>query len=520
MDGSSPTRSVVFVGVLAFIGSAAIGFLRGIPPPKSHDEFSYLLAADTFVHGRLTNPTHPMWVHFETMHVIHEPTYMSKYMPAQGVFLMAGRLLGGHPIVGVWLSMACMCAAICWMLQAWLPPRWALLGGLLAIIHPNIGIGNYWAQSYWGGAVPAAGGALLLGGVRYLISRPHTGYAIAAGLGLIILANSRPYEGLILSLPVGLGLLIWLLGKQQPPVSVIVRRVALPFAVIGIVTVSAMSYYNYRITGDITRLPYLVHTQKYMMSALFIWQALPPKPLYRHKIIEDFHAKFELPYYFEKHSLGGFIKVNFWALMRHFVVVGSIFAIPLIASAAAIISWSWRNYWGRFALSIYGFFILGIMIETYSLPHYWAPITALSYFFIIMGIRLWRARDRRVGQFMVFGLPVLSVTVLAISTYFLVFTRADFTGAQQRANFLAQLNEGKDRHLILVKYGPHHSFFMEWIYNDADIDASKVVWARAMDVKEDCKLVEYFKDRTVWLLEVDHDEAPIKPKAFQKGLCH
>jgi hypothetical protein len=405
------------------------------------------------------------------------------------------------------------------MLQAWLPPRWALLGGLLAIIHPNIGIGNYWAQSYWGGAVPAAGGALLLGGVRYLVSRPRTGYAITAGLGLTILANSRPYEGLILSLPVGLGLLIWLLGKQRPPVSVIVRRVALPFVVIGIVTVSAMGYYNYRITGDITRLPYLVHTQKYMMSTLFIWQTLPPKPVYRHKIIEDFHAKFELPYYFEKRSLWGFIEVNFWALMRHFVVVGSIFAIPLIGSAAGILTWSWHNYWGRFALFIYGFFILGIMVETYSLPHYWGPITALSYLFVLQGIRLWRARDRRIGRLMVFGLPLLSLFMLAVSTYFLIATQDEFAASRQRARLLTQLEEGREQHLIFVKYGPHHSYFREWVYNAADIDASRVVWARDMALKENCKLAAYYKDRLIWFLEIDEDEAPIRLKSFPKELC-
>jgi len=29
--------------------------------------------------------------------------------------------------------------------------------------------------------------------------------------------------------------------------------------------------------------------------------------------------------------------------------------------------------------------------------------------------------------------------------------------------------------VILVQYGPNHSYDREWVYNDADIDASKVV---------------------------------------------
>jgi hypothetical protein len=516
---SSKWLSVVLVGVLALVGSATMGFLLGIPPPLIHDEFSYLLAADTFAHGRLTNPTHPMWVHFETLHVIHQPSYMSKYMPAQGLVLMLGKILGGHPIVGVWLSMALMCAAICWMLQAWLPARWALLGGIFAVIHPNIGVGNYWAQSYWGGALPAAGGALLLGGVRHLMGKPRTGYAVAAGLGLALLANSRPYEGLVLSLPVGLGLLTWLIGKNRPPAGVLIRSVLLPFALIGICTVGAMAYYNYRITGDVAQVPYLLHKQQYMMSALFVWQTLPPKPVYRHKLIENFHDRFELPPYLEKRTLGGFVRINFLALALYIVVVGSVFTISLIGSAKQLLSWAWNDRWGRFALFIYGFFVFGIMIETYSLLHYWAPVTALGYLFIVQGLRLWRARNPRVGQAVLIALPLLALAISAMTTDLLVATRDEFTPARQRARLMERLSEGEDRHLILIKYGPHHSYFHEWVYNEADIDASKVVWARAMDAKEDCKLVEYFKDRKVWSLAIDDDESPIRLEPMPTESC-
>jgi hypothetical protein len=501
----------VFLSVVAIRLSALP--LLPIPIPGIHDEFSYLLIGDTFAHGRLTNPSHPMWRSFDTFHENWLPTYSSMYPPAQGVVLAIGQILG-NPWIGVLLSDAAMCAAIVWMLVGWMPKRWALLGAFLAVL--KLGISSYWMNSYWGGAVAAIGGALVLGALPRIRKHTRVRDTLFLALGVAILANSRPYEGLLLSIPVAIWLVAWLAGRMRnsntPPI-VRLRRVLVPLALCLALTAGAMAYYNVRLTGHAFLFPYTLNVKTHVTGPIFLWQHAKPPLHYNNQQFEDFYNGWEREEYDHTWpSALAVFRVKWFRLKSVFFWPADLLLLPGFLFA-------FRDK--RIRPLLYALFICaaGIFAAVWSNPHYAAPITCVIFALLVQSIRHLRASKR-------FGRPVGAaisravVVLLAIQTFENV--RAHIcdplawtcTGDPSRVAILQRLARTPGKHLVIVRYGDDHNIHDEWVFNGADIDAANILWARELDAEQNAKLIRYFSDRTIWLVEPDSDNEDLEPYAL------
>ncbi len=495
-----PAAPLVAVFVLSLAGSIAFAFLKGIAEPVTHDEFAYLLAADTYAHFRLTNPTHPFWMHFESMHIFQQPTCMAKYPPGQGLALAVGLLLAGDPIVGVWLSTAAACAATAWALRAWMPPRWALAAGLFTVLR--CGIAGYWTQSYWGGSVAFLGGALLFGAIRRLANRPAIAPACVMTAGVAILANSRPFEGMLASLAAAAALAAAML-RGPFPFATWLKRVVAPAAVLLAATAAAMLYNNHVVTGNTTRLPYWVHNDTYTVISQFAWIPPRPAPAYRHEAMRRFYEEVEKPYWTWQSTPGGFARQAVkklhqaaWCPCGMLILLG-------------VVAWKgFRRGWWRYAAVTLGGMWLAMIGLTVVFPHYAAPVAVLVIAVVTRALRVirtWRPPGRAGGVTVMAG-------AVAMSVAFIVWNAAWDGGigvwGHARAHVQETLedpalNPGRD--LVIVTYGPEHRPDLEWVYNRADIDGSEVVWARDMGPERNAALRAYFHDRVAWNLRIERD---------------
>jgi hypothetical protein len=494
------TLAILLAGMLPLAARALLLPVLPIPRPAIQDEFSYLLAADTFASGRLANPSPSFAEHFETLQELIRPVYASKYPPLAGLVMAAGQKLTGQPWVGVWCSMGVLCAVLCWALQGWLPAVWALAGSLIAALQ--VGIVSYWTESYWGGTCTAIGGALLIGAVPRLIERPRMAPALAYASGLAVLANTRPFEGFLFA-AVSTGWLLFEWTRERQEISVVLRNAILPMALLLIPVAGWMAYYNFRLTGHALELPYVAHDRQYALLEPVLWESTArPEPPYSNAFLRDFWQA-DLREKLRAHQQ--MIPAHIWDLL---LVVRFFIGWPLALCLLVVVPALWRDPIARRALLLGLAGYIGPALDTRVWPHYAAAEAVLFYIVAASGLRAMRNAWVGVdGAYLTWG----ALGIFVLPTALLLFTPGnrylpgsqEFLTAAKHVTIDQRLAKLPGEHLVLVRYGPRHQIYEELVYNRADIDGSKVVWARSLGAEKDAEFIRHYPHREIWMVEDD-----------------
>lgn len=496
----APWRLYVVVATLSLVTSLAVSALIPRYIPRVHDEFSYLLAGQTFAQFRLTNPTPDLWEFFESHHVLMVPTMMSKYPPGQGLALALGYWLG-QPIYGVWLCGALWAASFTWLLRGFFNPRWALLGGLLVIAL--FGLTHYWVHTFWGGALAASGGALVFGGCRRLWRDARPRDAALLGAGIVLLALTRPFEGL-LACVVPLAVVAYRLASD-PGRSALGRALA-PGALIVAAGLAFLAYYNFRVTGSPWRLPYLEYENRYAGTPYFIWQTPRPVPVFANVALADYYHGYMEP-------LSRFYGPPLQVWGERLILTARNFLGPLLAVIALAGLAVRPRGWLLVALASLAVCALAMILSYWFSSHYQSVAAALYLFLVVAGLRGLCLRLPRPGRFLVPGLALLLVAqgfLLRRDTGVERDLRV-YTEPSRRQKIADTLAATGERHLVFVRPEKPYALHLSWVFNDADFAATPVLWAWDRGPDENRRLVARYPGRHPLLMRVTDREITFTP---------
>ena len=489
--------SCLAVAVLVLAGRAALLLVWDLPKAVVTDEFGYLLQADTFASGRLTNAVHPHAEFFEAPFILQKPTYSSKFPPGQGLVLAFGTAVFGHPWFGVWLSCGLLGAALCWALQGWVPPAWALLGAVIAMPFYTL---TYCMNSYWGGALAGIGGALVYGAAGRMGRERWMGAVFA--LGAVVLALTRPFEGLLVLLP--MTPFLWRLrGREWVPLLLVAAG-----------GVGFLCTYNARVTGDPFRLPYLEYEAQNPMTSHFSFLPLPPQRFYE-------RAGMTVMDHWEREAWAHTKKPGFvWRRMGEMRDrVASYFGtavvfLPLIAFAGVWVRR--RELWP--VVCALGLLVAAGLVETVFFGHYATPLLAGLALLVVEGMRQLRGWRGTTGVWMARLLPVaaLLIALMEPGAKLLKGESLDQAGAGGREVVEELLAPYPGDHVVLVRHTSPSAFepkwekyatiettpmYVEFVYNGANIDSQRVVWAHDLGEAANERLRAYYRGRKFWLYD-------------------
>jgi hypothetical protein len=263
------------------------------------------------------------------------------------------------------------------------------------------------------------------------------------------------------------------------------------------VSIAAVAYVDYRVTGHALTLPYQAHDRQYVVASPFVFVPLSPEPQYRHATMRDFYTGWSVETWNASR-----VEPLVQLLGREYTLIGFFFGVWPVMLPLLLWPFALKSTAERAGAVLMGAGFASVAPLAGVFPHYAAAFAGVFYLRSVQSLSRLSAWRRPIGPALAAGIVALfiwsgrdsfSTTLAGRSAHF-----GEDRAAMQRT--LAGMPGGQ---LVLVRYAPGHNTQDEWVFNAAEIDASKVVWAREMGPEQDRPFLEYFRDRQVWLAEPD-----------------
>jgi hypothetical protein len=337
------------------------------------------------------------------------------------------------------------------------------------------------------------------------------------GLGCVITMFSRPFEG---------GLVCGLLGLYFLPALIrrhvyIDRRfwkAAMPGALVLATGICCQLVINRSITGQATQLPYQLHESQYGVAPVLIWQK-PHEPTMGHRFAEqvEFHRGWSMNAYNRTASFPGYFEmlhcrmvflVNHWGQMLACAPLGVLLLRP-----------ERQRFIGMIGLLLIA--ILVINCIPWTVPQYVSPLIPIAIF---IGCSVSRGFIKRVGQSLrISRRPIrleyaAFVFVLLLNTFgvlSIAYARSsrsegwEVSWAEKRVEIIRQLESQPQQDIVFVRYPPNFNVHSEWVFNDADIQNTPVLWVRWGTTELNQRVTTAYPNRKVWLLQFNEKFEPI-----------
>lgn len=242
--------------------------------------------------------------------------------------------------------------------------------------------------------------------------------------------------------------------------------------------------------------------------------------MYRYKAMRDFYTKWELGDFLYARTPAGFLDGTAGKVG---IVVFFFFGVALLPPLI-MLPQVFRDRRLRFLIGAGVIYAAGLSLNAWLFPHYAAPFACALYAILLQSmrhLRTWRPGRRPLGLAVIRMIPVVCLMLvglrlssgplnLSIPRWPTMWYGTEPLGLR-RARVLAELEGYSGPQLAIVRYRPGHAPFDDWVYNAADIDKSRVVWAREAETGSSRDLLHYFGDRRAWLVEPDSYPPVISP---------